>query len=79
MHNLYRLWGQGTVTAIDEGGSKAKITRQGQHEAAWPAVGALITCHNNRLKPLPGQLWWISYDAGTFFLEELISQADPGR
>jgi hypothetical protein len=73
MHNLYPLWGQGIVATCHDGGSVAIITQQGQPDAAWPSIGAQLNCHNNRLQPLYGQLWWISYDAGTFFLEELIS------
>jgi hypothetical protein len=73
MHNLYPLWGQGIVATCHDRGSVAIITMLGLPDAAWPSIGERIICHNNRLKPTTGQRWWISYDAGTYFLEELIS------
>ncbi len=76
MHNLYPLWGQGVLVEFKKGLWHARITRAAHSVGRWPAKAGTIHCHHNRHKPQLGQKWWISWDAGTYFLEELILDPD---
>ena len=72
MHNLYPKWGQGELSQITQGGCVATVVMQGKPDAYWPPIGALIQCNDNRFDSEEGQLWWISFDHGIYFLEEMI-------
>lgn len=72
MHNLYKLWGLGVILNTYTSQSLLVCIKEGYN---WPqslAQGQLFQCHNNQFSPQTGQVWWVSYDRGTFFLEEQI-------
>ena len=81
MHVLYKYWGMGVILNVHTLKSLGLVTKKGSKWPEWLEQGDFFPSHNNCFHPKVGQVWWVSYDAGTFFLEEHFdfTSLEPGE